>query len=78
MNAVTSKEHQQAARRLRELLAKYDEVELLVRIGEYKKGSDKVADEALEKHDALIEFLKQPTTERSEFAPTIEELRKLV
>jgi type III secretion protein N (ATPase) len=78
MNMVTTPEHQAAARRLRELLAKYEEVELLVRIGEYKKGSDKVADEALEKYDALIGFLKQPTSERSDYAKTIEQLQKLV
>jgi type III secretion protein N (ATPase) len=78
MNMVTTPEHQTAARRLRELLAKYEEVELLVRIGEYKKGSDKVADEALAKYDALIGFLKQPTSERSDYAKTIEQLRKLV
>ena len=78
MNMVTTPEHQAKARRLRELLAKYEEVELLVRIGEYKKGSDKVADEALEKYDALIGFLKQPTSERSDYAKTIEQLQKLV
>jgi len=78
MNMVTTPEHQAAARRLRELLAKYEEVELLVRIGEYKRGSDKVADEALDKHDALISFLKQPTSERSDYAKTIEQLQKLV
>jgi len=51
MNAVISKEHQAAARRLRELMAKYEEVELLVRIGEYKQGSDKLADEAVAKQE---------------------------
>ena len=37
-----------------------------------------MADEALEKYDALIGFLKQPTSERSDYAKTIEQLQKLV
>jgi len=37
-NAVVTAEHRAAAGRLRELMAKYAEVELLVKIGEYKRG----------------------------------------
>ena len=78
MNAVVSKGHQAAARRLRELMAKYDEVELLVRIGEYKPGSDKLADEAVAKQQELISFLKQSTEERSDYTATVETLEALV
>jgi len=78
MNMVTTPEHQAKARRLRELLAKYEEVELLVRIGEYKKGADKVADEAIDKYETLVGFLKQPTSEKSDYDKTIEQLGKLV
>ena len=78
MNAVVSKGHQAAARRLRELMAKYDEVELLVRIGEYKPGSDKLADEAVAKQQELISFLKQSTEERSDYTATVEKLEALV
>ena len=78
MNMVTTREHQAAANRLRELLAKYEEVELLVRIGEYAKGSDKVADEALAKHESLIGFLKQATDEHADFGETLQTLQKLV
>jgi len=78
MNMVTTPEHQAKARRLRELLAKFEEVELLVRIGEYKKGADKVADEAIDKNEQLIGFLKQPTSEKSDYDKTIEQLGKLV
>lgn len=59
MNAVVDKEHIRLAGRMRELLAKYKEVELLIKIGEYKEGSDEVADEAVAKIDAINEFLKQ-------------------
>jgi type III secretion protein N (ATPase) len=77
MNAVVSKEHRAAAGRLRELLAKYQEMELLIKIGEYKRGSDKLADEAIDKIDDIRAFLRQSVDERSEFDDTLQELFRL-
>jgi ATP synthase in type III secretion protein N len=67
MSAIVAPEHKKAAARLRELLAKHQEIELLVRIGEYKKGSDPVADEALAKIDRINSFLCQGTNEKVSF-----------
>jgi type III secretion protein N (ATPase) len=67
MNAVVSKEHKTAAGKFRALLAKYQEVELLLQIGEYKAGADKEADEAIAKHERLNAFLRQGLSERSTF-----------
>ena len=64
MNAVVSKEHRESAGRLRQLLAKYAEVELLIRVGEYKRGGDALVDEAVAKIDRIREFLRQRTDER--------------
>ena len=47
MNSIVTKEQKKNAQRLRQILAKYAEVELLVQIGEYKKGADAEADFAL-------------------------------
>ena len=77
-NNVVAPEHRAAAGRMRQLMAKYAEVELLVKIGEYKRGSDVVADEAIEKIDAIRTFLKQRTDERSDFNAAIATLCKLV
>lgn len=74
MNAVTAPEHREAAGRLRELMAKYAEVELLVKIGEYKTGGDAVTDEAIEKIDAIRTFLRQRTHEHADFDQTIRAL----
>lgn len=63
MPQVTSGEHMQAAARVRELLAKHKEVEVLLQIGEYKPGGDPVADEAVNKIDAIRAFLSQATGE---------------
>ncbi len=78
MNAIVSKEHKKAAQRLRQILAKYAEVELLVQIGEYKKGADKEADDALAHIDKVNAFLKQGLGEKSTFEQTLEGLFEAV
>lgn len=76
MNAIVSKEHKKKAQALRKILAKYAEVELLVQIGEYKKGADPEADEALNKIQAVNNFLKQGLDEKSTFEETLQALDK--
>ena len=49
-------------------MAKYAEVELLVKIGEYKRGGDATTDEAIDKIEVIRDFLKQRTDDRSPFA----------
>jgi type III secretion protein N (ATPase) len=73
-NNVIAPEHKKAAGRMRELMAKYADVELLVKIGEYKQGSDKLADEAIDKIDSIRGFLKQGTKERIALEETIAQL----
>ncbi|MBS0643366.1 MAG: type III secretion system ATPase SctN [Proteobacteria bacterium] len=75
MGAVTSPEHRALAGKLRQLMAKYNEVELLVRIGEYKAGSDKLADEAVAKIDRIRDFLRQPTHELVGFDDMMKQLQ---
>ena len=71
MNAIVTKEHKDAAKRLRQILAKYAAVELLVQIGEYKRGADKEADEAIDRIDRVNAFLKQGLGEKSTFEETL-------
>lgn len=77
MNSIVSKEHKAAAGKFRALLAKYQEVELLLQIGEYKAGADALADEAIAKQERLNAFLKQGLNERSGFEETLAGLREL-
>ena len=76
-NNVIDNEHKLSAGRMRELMAKYADVELLVKIGEYKAGSDKLADEAIAKIDHIRNFLKQGTKERMAFEETIAKLGEI-
>ncbi len=47
------------AQKLRRMLACYQEIELLVQIGEYQAGEDLQADEALQRYPAICAFLQQ-------------------
>ena len=78
MNAVITPEHKRAAGRLRELMAKYQEVELLVKIGEYKRGGDAVTDEAIDKIAAINQFLRQRTDERATLPDALAQMTAIV
>jgi type III secretion protein N (ATPase) len=74
MNMVASEEHKQIAGRFRELMAKYNEIELLVKIGEYKRGADPKADQAIDRIEKLRTFLRQRTDERISFEETLSQM----
>ena len=71
-------EHKQAASKLREILAKYQEVELLLKIGEYQKGADRATDEAIAKIDRVNAFLCQGLKERPAYEETVRGLMEAV
>ncbi len=63
MSRVMPRDSVQAAARVRELMAKHREVEMLLQIGEYQHGSNATSDEAIAKHGAINAFLAQGTGE---------------
>ena len=74
---VTSEEHRKLIGQVREVLANYRKNELLIRIGEYKPGSDKQADFAIKYIDKVNRFLKQKVDEKCSFEETMEQLQAL-
>ena len=67
MSRVTDKTHKTAAAKFRALQAKYEEVEMLIRLGEYKPGSDAQADLAINRIEGIRIFLQQSTEEKISF-----------
>ncbi len=57
MTRVTSAKHRAGADRLRALLSRWKDVELLVRMGEHRHGADPLADEAIAKKDEIENFI---------------------
>jgi len=77
-NAIITPEHRKAASRLRTILAKYQDVEMLLKIGEYQRGADAETDEAIAKIDAVNNFLKQGLRETNSYDETIKMLQAAV
>ena len=78
MNSIIDEKHKKNASKLRKIIAKYREMELLIKVGEYKKGADKEADEAISKIAAVKEFLRQDFNETSNFNQTLRSLGQVV
>lgn len=74
---IVDKEHLQLIGKVREVLANYKKNELLIRIGEYKPGSDKAADFAIKYIDRVNHFLRQAVDEACSFENTLQQLKML-
>lgn len=78
MTHIIDPAHSKAAEKVRQTMAAYLEAEDLINIGAYKKGSNHLIDEAIQKYPAIIQFLKQGVTEKVTKQQSIEQLRLLV
>ncbi len=78
MTHVTPPDLQQSASKLRRLWSRYDDIDLLVRVGEYQRGHDREADEALDRRAAITHFLCQSEAEQIELSETQAELEQAV
>ncbi|TAN21357.1 MAG: FliI/YscN family ATPase [Acidobacteria bacterium] len=77
MPAVTSPEHRRQAGRLRQLLAAYRRSEDLVRIGAYQAGADPLLDQALKALPVIQSYLRQGSSEKLDFAASVQQLLEL-
>jgi type III secretion protein N (ATPase) len=77
MSNVTDSRHRKSASRFRQLMSRYQEMELLIRLGEYKSGTDAIADRAIELRPDQLAFLRQDTTTSDKFKDTLAKLHEL-
>lgn len=75
MHALVPHGHVLAARRVRELLARHADAELLVQVGEYQAGQDPDTDDALARKPAIDALLKQDANTRAERAQMLAALQ---
>jgi len=78
MPSVVDDDHVRLARRIKELLAVYNEAEDLIVIGAYIPGTDTRIDEAIAKVDAIKDFLTQTTQEHFNYDETISKMNALL
>ena len=75
---VAQRPHQEAAGKMRSLMARFNEVEFLLRVGEYQAGSDPLADKAIERMPRIKALLQQRSDEPTDFAATLAKLQEVV
>ncbi len=77
MNSIVPEEHLMLVSKLLQVVASYKKNELLIKIGEYKRGADKEGDFAIDHIDKVNSFLKQAVEEKCSFEETLQLLRSL-
>ncbi len=74
MSQIVTPEHKKAAGKLRETLATYEKQRDLILLGAYQYGTDPRTDYAIDKYEAIIEFLKQSTDSNVTYDETVQSL----
>lgn len=77
MPSLIDRTHRASADKVRAMLARYGEIELLLQVGEYEKGVDSLTDEAVEKYQRIRSFLAQDTDHRIAFDEALKQLQEL-
>lgn len=77
MPDIIDPDHMAAARRIRRLMARYEEMELLLRLGEVKPGVDHETDTAIAASPDIMAFLQQGLSEPSSFEASRDALEQL-
>ncbi|MCI9080747.1 MAG: flagellar protein export ATPase FliI [Lachnospiraceae bacterium] len=77
MSSIAEKEHKDAAGKLKNVLATYQEAEDLINIGAYKNGSNKNIDYAIEKIDEVNRFLLQETHDKFTFEEILDMMEQI-
>ena len=77
MAQIVDKDHKVLAGKLKNVLATYNEAEDLINIGAYKNGSNQRIDYAIEKIDAVNEYLMQEVDARYDYEQAVDMLREL-
>lgn len=78
MTDVAEAEHKQLAQEMRSLLAAYRRAEDMINIGAYKSGSNPEIDRAIEKKQAIDNFLKQGLFEKSDWDQTFAGMKEIL
>jgi flagellum-specific ATP synthase len=78
MHVITSDGHQQLARKLKQLSARYSRSVDLINVGAYQAGSDPLLDEAIMMHTHIEAFLQQGILEQARVDESLQALSQLL
>lgn len=77
MSNVTTREHISEATAVRRMMAAWQQVEMLIRLGEYQLGHDAMTDAAVGAQDAINGYLRQENHTPSHFEDTLSQLSEV-
>jgi ATP synthase in type III secretion protein N len=77
MSDIVTESHARAARRLRGLMARYEDIELLLKLGEIKEGIDAETDLAVAAHASIRAYLQQDLSVPVDVSQTIQAIESL-
>jgi len=78
MALVAAKGHQQAARQLKQMSARYEQVRELMPLGAYVPGADPLTDRAVNLFPRIEAFLHQGVNEAAPLSQTLQQLEELL
>ena len=78
MHSIVDTQHQQSARKLKQLSSKYSRNQDLINVGAYVPGADVVLDEAIQKRGVIEGFLQQDFSTQCNTQESIEQLNQII
>lgn len=73
---ITEEPHMKVAKRFRQHMARLDEMQIFLDLGEYRRGENAENDDALDRRPKLDAFLQQAIADSSAFNETLEQMRE--
>ncbi|MFZ6849361.1 flagellar protein export ATPase FliI [Undibacterium sp. RuRC25W] len=77
MHSITTPEHQQLSRKLKQLYSRYERSRDLISVGAYAPGSDPLLDEAIRLQPRIAAYLQQDILQKVSISESMDELRAL-
>jgi flagellum-specific ATP synthase len=71
-------QHQQSARKLKQLSSKYSRNQDLINVGAYVPGADAILDEAIQKRTMIESFLQQDFATQCNTQDSIDQLNQII
>jgi flagellum-specific ATP synthase len=78
MHQVISNEHKKTSQQIKEWMAIYEQIEELIQIGAYIKGSQPKVDQAIAVHDKIEAFLRQEPQSQTSFDETLLQMQAIL
>ncbi len=78
MTEITGPDHQQAARRFKQIYSTYQQNRDLINIGAYSKGTDSAIDESIALYPGLLTFLGQDMRDGVDIGQSLQQLKALI